>query len=268
MDTPRIAFLGLGLMGAPMARRLLGAGHPLTVWNRTAARTEPFAAAGARVAATPADAVRDADVAITMLADPAALAAVAAGMAPALRPGSHWIDCTSAGPDAALAAAALRPEGVGFVDAPVLGSVDRAADGGLVILAGGDTAPVEKVLARLGTVKECGPVGSGAALKLVLIGGIVAAATATAEALALGRALGLDGTLVRDALAAGPLGGLVQRLESTTAHFPLELAAKDVRLGAQAADLPVFAAVADRLAADPALAREDLGRIARAAETG
>ncbi|MGR6998085.1 NAD(P)-binding domain-containing protein [Yinghuangia aomiensis] len=75
-----IAFLGLGRMGLPMARRLLAAGHPLTVWNRTAARAEPLAAAGARIAADPHDAVADADIVVTMLADPDAVHAVCRGL--------------------------------------------------------------------------------------------------------------------------------------------------------------------------------------------
>jgi 3-hydroxyisobutyrate dehydrogenase len=151
---------------------------------------------------------------------------------------------------------------VSFVDAPVMGSVDRAAAGELLILAGGDTAPVRGQLELLGTVKECGPVGSGAALKMVMINGIIGGAVLTAEALALGAALGLDADLVRDSLAASPLGGLLQRLQTTTAHFPVVHAAKDVRLATEAADLPVARAVLDRLTAYPDIAEEDLALIA------
>jgi 3-hydroxyisobutyrate dehydrogenase len=262
VDTSRIAFLGLGLMGSPMAARLLDAGFPLTVWNRTAAKAEPLAAAGARVAATAAEAVRDADVVFTMLADPAAVAAVADEIAGELRPGTVLVDASSVGPDAARRTAALLPEGVGFVDAPVMGSVDRAAAGELLILAGGDTAPVRRQLEILGTVKECGPVGSGAALKMVMINAIIGGAVVTAEALALGAALGLDAELVHDSLAASPLGALLQRLDTTTAHFPVVHAAKDVRLATEAAELPVARAVLDRLTAYPDIAGEDLARIA------
>lgn len=258
---PRIAFLGLGLMGTPMARRLLDADYPLTVWNRTAARAEPFAADGARVAGTAAEAVRDADIVITMLADPAAVAAVLDAIAPALRPGTRLVDTSSVGPDAVRAAAARLPEGVSLVDAPVLGSVDRAATGELVILAGGEVGPVRKVLEQLGTVRPCGPIGSGAALKLVLINAIVSGVVVTAEALALGERLGLDEALVRDGLGSGPLAGLLQRALATTAHFPVTHAAKDVRLATAAADLPVARTVLDRLTAYPDLAHDDLARI-------
>jgi 3-hydroxyisobutyrate dehydrogenase len=261
---PRIAFLGLGLMGAPMAARLLDAGHPLTVWNRTAVRAEPLAAAGATVAASAVQAVRDADVVFTMLADPAAVAAVHGEIAPVLRPGAVLVDTSSAGPDAARASAALLPEGVAFVDAPVMGSVDRAAAGDLLILAGGDTAPVQGLLDCLGTVRACGPVGSGAALKIVLISAIIGGVVLTAEALALGAAFGLPADLVTGGLAASPLGGLLQRAQSTTAHFPVEHAAKDIRLAAAAADLPLARTVLDRLTAFPDLAAEDLARVADA----
>lgn len=258
---PRIAFLGLGLMGAPMAHRLLDAGRPLTVWNRTPARAEPFAARGARVAPSAAEAVSDADVVITMLADPAAVSAVLDAITPALRPGTRLIDTSSIGPDAVRAAAARLPAGVSLVDAPVMGSVDRAAAGDLLILAGGDSAPVQEILEHLGTVRQCGASGTGAALKLVLINAIIGGTVLAAEALVLGERLGLDGETVRDGLAASPLAALLQRALATTAHFPVTHAAKDVRLATAAADLPVGRAVLDRLTAFPDLAGEDLARL-------
>ena len=94
----RIAFIGLGIMGSPMAKRLLAAGYPLTVWNRTASRAEPFQAEGASVAASPAEAVRDADVVITMLADPTAVREVIDGIARHLRPGATLIEASTIGP--------------------------------------------------------------------------------------------------------------------------------------------------------------------------
>ncbi|MFE1347578.1 NAD(P)-dependent oxidoreductase, partial [Streptomyces sp. NPDC058757] len=119
----KIAFLGLGSMGLPMARRLLDAGYPLTVWNRTAAKAAPLLDAGAVLAETPADAVRNADVVITMLADPDAARAVAGLLIPALRPGTHWIDTSTIGPGTTRELAARLPEGVTLIDAPVMGSV-------------------------------------------------------------------------------------------------------------------------------------------------
>ncbi|MFD7979223.1 NAD(P)-dependent oxidoreductase [Streptomyces sp. NPDC059071] len=262
---PKIAFLGLGNMGLPMARRLLDAGHPLTVWNRTPGKADALVADGAVRAADPAEAVADADVVITMLADPAAALAVADTMIPALRPGTQWIDTSTIGPDTVAELAARLPEGVTLVDAPVMGSVDRAATGELLIFAGGDTAPVAGVLDRLGTVTPCGGPGTGAALKLVLINAVIGGVALIGEALTLADSLGLPRDLALRTLGAGPLAGAVGRATATGVHFPVALAAKDVALatGATAAKLPVLEAVHAALTADPSLAGEDLAAIVR-----
>ncbi|MFJ7954973.1 NAD(P)-dependent oxidoreductase [Streptomyces sp. NPDC096319] len=263
-NTPqKTAFLGLGSMGLPMARRLLDAGHPLTVWNRTAGKADALVADGAVRAATPAEAVRDADVVVTMLADPAAALAVADEMLPALRPGTHWIDTSTVGPDVVAGLAARLPAGVTLIDAPVMGSVDRAAAGELMILAGGDTTPVAAVLDRLGTVTPCGGPGTGAALKLVLINAAIGGVALVAEALTLAGALGLPRELALRTLGAGPLAGAVGRATATGSYFPVGLAAKDVGLATSAAKLPVLEAVHGLLTGDPALLAEDLAVIAR-----
>ncbi|GGS82951.1 dehydrogenase [Streptomyces tanashiensis] len=265
MDTTpqKIAFLGLGSMGLPMARRLLDAGHLLTLWNRTASKADALVADGAVRAATPAEAVRDADVVVTMLADPAAALAVADEMVPALRPGTQWIDTSTVGPDTVAALAARLPAGVTLIDAPVMGSVDRAATGELMILAGGDTAPVAAVLDRLGTVTPCGGPGAGAALKLVLINAAIGGVALVAEALTLAGALGLPRELALRTLGAGPLAGAVGRATATGSYFPVALAAKDVALATSSAKLPVLEAVHGLLTADPALLAEDLAVVAR-----
>lgn len=259
----KIAFLGIGGMGLPMARRLLSAGHPLTVWNRTPGKADELVAAGAERAASPAEAVRDAEVVITMLADPAAALAVADGMIPALRPGTHWIDTSTIGPDTVAALAARLPEGVTLIDAPVMGSVDRAASGELLILAGGDTAPVDELLARLGEVTACGGPGTGAALKLVLINAVIGGVAVVAETLSLAASLGLPRDLAVRALTSGPLAGVAARATATGVHFPVALAAKDVALATAAAKLPVLEAVHRALTENPELAAEDLAAIAR-----
>ncbi|MFF3959826.1 NAD(P)-dependent oxidoreductase [Streptomyces sp. NPDC001890] len=259
----RIAFLGLGAMGLPMARRLLDAGHPLTVWNRTPAKAAPLVDAGAALAASPAEAVQDAEVVITMLADPAAAHAVADALIPALRPGTTWIDTSTIGPDATRELAARLPAGVPLIDAPVMGSVDRAASGELLILAGGDTAPVADVLARLGSVTACGGPGDGAALKLVLINAAVGGVALVAESLALAAALGLPRDLALRTLGAGPLAGAVSRATAATdAHFPVALAAKDVALATEVTKLPLLEAVHRVLLEDPSLLAEDLAVVA------
>ncbi|MFI6348832.1 NAD(P)-dependent oxidoreductase [Streptomyces sp. NPDC050560] len=239
----KIAFLGLGHMGAAMARHLLDTDHPLTVWNRTAARTEPFTGRGARAAATPAEAVRDADVVITMLADPAAVEEVAAAILPALRPGTHWAEMSTIGPDAVRDLAARLPEGVSLVDAPVAGSTDKAEAGELRVLAGGDAAAVEHVLARFGTVTHTGALGSAAALKLVVNTAVLGGVALVAEAMSLADALGLPEDTVRGVLSTSALGGAVPRAFATDVNFGLALAKKDAGLAVDTAGLPILDAV-------------------------
>lgn len=211
-----LAFPGLGTMGTPMARRLLAAGHPLTVWNRTAARAEPLRAEGAQLAGTPAEAVRDADVVVTMLADPAAAPAVAVTMVPALPPGAVWIDMPTAGADTTRELAGRLPAGTSFVDAPVMSGVDRAE---LLILAGGDIAPVADLLARLGTVTRTGETGSGAALKIVLISAVNGGVTVVAEALTLAEALGIPAAAARNALRNSPTAGPTEWAFARTTRY-------------------------------------------------
>lgn len=255
----KIAFLGLGHMGAPMARRLLTAGHPITVWNRTPAKAAPLAEAGARAAADPADAVRGADVVITMLSGPDALDTVAGRVTPELEPGTYWIDMSTVGPDAVRALAARVPAGVTVLDCPVLGSTDKAASGELKVLAAGDTTPVDAILGRLGTVNHTGPPGSGAALKLVLNAAVVGGVAIVAEALALAGSLGVSDDVAEAALRDSHLAGAAHRALATGVHFDVELAIKDVSLATGAAQLPVLEAVGRELAATgPEFAHRDL----------
>lgn len=257
-----IAFLGLGGMGAPMATRLLENDHPLTVWNRHPERAEPFRRRGARIAATPEDAVREADVVITMLADAPAVRSVAHAIRGVLRPTATLVDMSTCGPAFAHELAGMVPR---LVDAPVMGSVDRAAEGTLTVLAGGDLADVRSVLETFGHVVACGPVGSGAALKIALIAPTVAGLLLAGDALRLGHHLGLPEQLMRDALANSPLAPLLARADSSSAVFPVRLAAKDLALAATA-QLPMLDAALDILtealrssAADSGL---DVGRFA------
>jgi 3-hydroxyisobutyrate dehydrogenase-like beta-hydroxyacid dehydrogenase len=251
-----IAFIGLGIMGSPMAGRLLAAGYPLTVWNRTASRAEPLRAEGATVAASPAEAVREADVVITMLADPTAVREVIGAIARHLRPGTTVIEASTIGPQALGEVAALLPGSVALVDAPVMGSADRAASGQLVVLAGGDLTKVRPILEVFGTVTECGAVGYGAALKVVLINAVIAGVTVVGEAMALGDAFGLPTEL-------GPLAGIAGRAFAQGANYPLRLAAKDVTLATASADLPLLRTVHDWLIAFPEAGSEDLGQVVR-----
>lgn len=142
-----VAFIGLGGMGSRMAHRLLDAGHELVVWNRTAERAQPIARAGGTVMATPADAARDADVVITMVADPPALAAVTEGLdgvAAGVTASATVIEMSTVGPDSVAALAAALPDGVGLLDAPVLGSLSEVEAGALRVFVGGPANLVEQ----------------------------------------------------------------------------------------------------------------------------
>lgn len=260
----KVAFLGLGAMGVPMAARLVRAGYDVTVWNRTAARAEPLVALGASAAADPAGAVADAGIVVTMLADPDAVAEVVGSFAGALRPDAVLVEMSTIGPAGTERVRTLIPSTAGLVDAPVMGSVDRAERGTLAVLAGGtphDLARVADLLKVFGTVTECGGPGAGSARKLVLISGIVAGVAVVGEALALAERLGV--TDARAVLEASPLSSLTARAFATGVDYSAEMAAKDLRLAAEAMDLPIIAA-AQRALAAAADRDADLGEAVRA----
>lgn len=238
---PRVAFLGLGAMGAPMARRLVDAGHDLRVWNRTPGRDEGLVAAGAHRATTPAEAVRDAEVVITMLADPPALEQVLFGpdgVSETIAPSSILIDMSTVGPTA-IRAAAERLPAVAVLDAPVLGSVPHAEGGTLSILVGGDREAFDRcadLLAAMGAVRYVGPSGSGATIKLANNASVMSTMACLGEVLALTDRAGLDPEVVLDALAMGPLASFVERWHDKLTgrvdrvDFTLALARKDLAL--------------------------------------
>jgi 3-hydroxyisobutyrate dehydrogenase len=245
---PAVAFLGLGHMGTPMAHRLVAAGLDVVVWNRTRDRTAPLAAAGARVADTPAAAADGARVVITMLADPAAVESVLFGQDGVLATmgsPSRLVEMSTIGVDAVRGIAARLPAGVGLVDAPVLGSVAAAAAGKLRVFAGGEPSDLEVVtpiLEHCGSVVRCGGVGSGAAIKLVANTALVAGLALLGETLALADALAVPRELALDVLGAGPLSGTLKRARATGGYFTVELAAKDLGLAAGVTSMPVSAA--------------------------
>lgn len=161
---PSIGFVGLGAMGAPMATRLLGAGFPLAVWNRSADRAAPLVAAGARLAATPREAAAEAEIVISVLFDDAAVSAVsfgAEGLAGSMRPGAIHLSCSTISP---ALADRLEEEhgrrGQHAVSAPLLGSAAMAAAGTLYLAASGPAESVERL----------GPVFSALAQKTLVVG--------------------------------------------------------------------------------------------------
>ena len=238
----KVAFLGLGQMGTPMATRLLQADHELTVWNRTPDRAKPLAAGGATVAGSPAEAGAGAAFAITMLATPQALMEVVLGeqgLAKGLGPGQVYIDMSTVGPHTVRSIAAQLPEGVAAVDAPVRGSVGQAAEGRLEIFAGASDKDFERVrpiLESLGSLGHVGRLGAGAAMKLIANLALGASIAAVGEALALGEALGLGRAPLLDMLEGSQLSPVVRakRANIESGHYPpnfkLRHAAKDLRL--------------------------------------
>jgi 3-hydroxyisobutyrate dehydrogenase-like beta-hydroxyacid dehydrogenase len=277
----RVAVLGLGAMGRPMAGRLLDAGHDVRVWNRTPGRGAELVARGAAPTATPAEAVRGAEVAITMVADPPALEAVLfgeQGVAGAIDPSATLVDMSTVGPSAARGAAArLRP--AAFVDAPVLGSVPHAEAGTLTLLVGGDPEVVEanaELLSVFGTVVRAGGVGSGAALKLAANAASFSALVGLGEVLGFTDRLGMDPEVVLDGIGMGALASLVERWRAritspaSDAHFRLALARKDLRLlldeadpAAARLDVPGAAAARFEAAQEAGLGDADFSAIAR-----
>ena len=193
-----VAVVGLGAMGSRIAAQLLSAGHEVVVWNRTAGKAEPLVELGAEPAASPADAARGAELAITMLADAEALRAVVdgpEGLAAGLEPGAAVIDMSTVGPAAVEWLESALPPGTPLLDAPVLGSLLEAESGSLTIFVGGPEELVQQwspLLGALGTVVHVGPLGSGQAAKLVANTTLFEAVGVLGEALALAGRLGLS----------------------------------------------------------------------------
>ena len=205
----RIAVLGIGMMGEPMARRLCQAGHHVSVWNRDHRKAERLLADGARVADSPAEAVADAELVVTLLTDGAAVADVlfGHGAAAAMAPGALLVDMSSIMPSQAREhAARLQAMGLRHLDAPVSGGTVGAEQGTLAIMAGGEQADFERaapLFAVLGRATRVGPHGAGQLAKLAnqMIVGITIGAVA--EALLLCQQGGADPARVREAISGG-----------------------------------------------------------------
>ena len=243
MAKPRVAIIGLGIMGSGMAGRLLSAGFPVSVYNRNQAKAAPFAGAGATVAGLPREAASKADVILSMVSDDSASRGVWLGDQGALAGASRGavlIECSTltVGWIKELAAAAAQ-RGCELLDAPVTGTKPHAASGELSFLIGGSDAALataQPVLAVMGReFIHLGPTGSGALMKLInnFMCGVQAASLAEAESMIA--AGGLD---LKQALAiltqGAPGSGLVQRAAARafandfTPNFPLHLMAKDL----------------------------------------
>jgi 2-hydroxy-3-oxopropionate reductase len=213
MTHPTLAFLGIGLMGSPMAQRLAHAGYPLRVWNRTAAKADALRSTGAEPRATIAEAVAGADIVVSMLEDGVIVEQAIDAALETLAPGALWIDMSSTRHAEALRFHhTLANNGRRFLDAPVSGGVGGAQAGTLAIMAGGapeDFQQAEPVLRVLGKPMLVGAAGSGQVAKLcnqLIVGGTL---NIVAEALLLAQAAGADPAAVREAIRGGFAGSRI-----------------------------------------------------------
>lgn len=251
-----VAFVGLGIMGGRMVKNVLKAGYAVVAQNRTAAKAEAVKPLGATVAATPREAAAAAEIVVTMVADPPALAAVLEGpdgIFAGCRPGTLVVDMSTVDPGTSRAMAG-KAQGLGlrYLEAPVTGGVGAAEQGTLTIMAGGsaeDFAAAKPLLTSMGKkVLHVGPMGQGSVLKLCanLVGASII--TAMNEALALAAKSGLNLDVVTEVLTErSPLiGRTAPKVLSGefSANFPLKHSHKDVQLAlstARAVGTPMFA---------------------------
>jgi 3-hydroxyisobutyrate dehydrogenase len=237
MTSTRVALLGTGIMGSGMARNIVKAGLPLTVWNRTRDKAEGL---GADVADTPGEAAVGAAVLVTILADADATAKAVREAAPA--PGTVWLQQATVGVDGCTRLASLADElGLVYVDAPVLGTKGPAEAGQLTVLASGPDdarAIVTPVLDAIGAkTLWLGAAGQGSRLKLVANSWVLTVVEGVAESLALAKALGLDPQSFLDVIKGGAMDAPYVQLKGAAMlssdldpQFPLWGAAKDARL--------------------------------------
>ena len=261
----RLAFLGAGTMGLPMAKNLLRAGFDLAAWNRTPERAEPLRELGGEVFSDPADAVRGCEMLVTMLSAGDAVVEVAERTLGEAR-GARWLQMSTIGLEATERCAALaREAGVAFVDAPVLGTKGPAEEGKLVILASGEPEDLDACRPVFETVGQrtlhVGPAGAGSRTKVVVNTWIVGTVGVLAETISLAERLGIDPERFFEAIDGGPLdlpyakvkGRAMIEHDFEEVSFRLALARKDAELALAAAGrelpLPVLEALTERMRA-------------------
>lgn len=257
---PRVGFVGLGTMGSPMCQRLAAADYAVTAYDLDADALAAAAEAGATAAESAVECAQAAEMFMTSLPGPPQVEAVMAGpdgALAALRPGSVWVDLTTNSRELLANLAAAAPAGVSVVDAPVTGAVDGARQGKLTLFLGGEpqaTAIVRPILEHLGTVIDCGALGTGNVVKLVTNQLWFAAAAALGEGFAVGIANGVDLATLWSAILDSVGDSFVARHDAPSVFaghydpsFPLSLCVKDLGLLAGleeqvGAELPVTAA--------------------------
>ncbi|WP_062465119.1 NAD(P)-dependent oxidoreductase [Demequina soli] len=241
-----VAVLGMGIMGAAMARNLVRAGHHVRVWNRTHAAAAALAADGATPTVTPAEAVAEADVMLTMLHDGPVTLDVVRQAAPGLRPGTVWVQCATVGLDLHAQVAALAAElELTLVDAPVLGTREPAEAGQLTVLAAASEETRETAAALFDAVGsrtvwtgDDASAGSAQRLKLVANTWVLAVNNATGEVISLAEGLGVEPRQFLEIVAGGGLdmgylrakASLILEERLSPASFAAATAAKDAGL--------------------------------------
>jgi 3-hydroxyisobutyrate dehydrogenase len=244
-----IGMLGIGRMGRAIGERLLDRGHRLTLWNRSAAKTEPLVARGAKAAASPAEVVGASELVLSLLTDAAAIATVYDGPGGALSgnaAGKLFVDMSTVRPETEIALARrVRERGAALIECPVGGTVGPARDGKLLGLVGGDPADVARARPLLEQmcrrVEHVGPIGAGASMKLAINLPLLVYWEALAEALTIARTAGLDPARLMDIMAdtsGAPAilklrgGAIASALGGTNlgpAHFNIDTIRKDLR---------------------------------------
>ncbi|KAM7480569.1 hypothetical protein LguiA_028782 [Lonicera macranthoides] len=241
----RIGFLGLGIMGSPMAHNLLKAGYDVTVWNRTKSKCEPLISLGAKYESTPEEVAASCDVTFAMLADPESAVDVACGnhgAANGMSQGKGYVDVSTVDGDTSnLISARIKATGALFLEAPVSGSKKPAEDGQLIFLTAGDRSLYDTVSPHLDILGKSrfflGDVGNGAAMKLVvnmIMGSMMASFS---EGLLLGEKVGLDPSVLVEVVSQGAISAPMFSMKGPSmvqsnypTAFPLKHQQKDLRL--------------------------------------
>lgn len=238
----KIGFIGLGIMGSRMAANLQKAGHEMIVFNRSVDKAVPLTEAGAVLASGPAQVAAQTDIVFTMLSTPHVVRETAELLLPALAKGKLWVDCSTVNPSFSREMAELaNTHGIRFVDAPVAGSKAPAANGELLFLAGAQEADIPEALPLFDIMGKktlfLGKAGNGANVKM-LINLMLAQSMATfAEAIALGKGMGLEEAQLLNILTATPVVSPVMALlkerllaGNYEVNFPLKWIHKDINL--------------------------------------
>jgi 3-hydroxyisobutyrate dehydrogenase len=275
---PPVGFIGLGLMGRPMAANLLKAGYELTIWNRTASRADALVAQGAKRADSPRDVAVASEVVFTIVSDPPALESVLwseTGVFAALRPGSVLVESSTVSPElekrAAAAAASLGAE---FLEAPVTGGTWGAEKGELVFIVGGEAQTLKRVEPVMGAMGKRwfheGPVGAGQTVKLAMNLLLALQVEAFAEALALVTRAGIPGERLFELMQSSmgrsgllDIKGPMMLKGEYKPSFPLRLMHKDMGLALDLANqlgvpMPAAAAAREILSAVKGTSKEDV----------